>query len=180
MKYNSYKNQKLRGLKRKLEIIKIKGGKCQTCGYCKNISALEFHHEDPLLKEFQVDIRRFSNTSLKKLKTELDKCILLCSNCHRETHNQDLNMIIVEETVKTINKSSFNNPLGGMCLNCNTTFKKIKGKKYCSDKCRIEVKNLPTLNEINLKYNELKSWEKVANSFNVTRRIIQGIRKKLS
>ena len=44
-----------------------RGGKCEHCGYNANLSALEFHHKNPEEKEFQIDIRAFSNHSLEKL-----------------------------------------------------------------------------------------------------------------
>ena len=52
MNTNNYENQKLRGLKRKYEAVLARGGKCEICGYNKNLSALEFHHKDPSEKEF--------------------------------------------------------------------------------------------------------------------------------
>lgn len=64
---NNYTNQKLRGLKRKYEAVLAKGGKCERCGYDKNLSALEFHHRNPEEKEFQIDERHFSNRSLEIL-----------------------------------------------------------------------------------------------------------------
>ena len=94
MNPNIYENQKLRGLKRKYEAILARGGKCEKCGYNKNIAVLEFHHRNPDEKEFQIDMRHFSNNSLEKLQLELDKCILLCANCHRELHD---NMWNIEE-----------------------------------------------------------------------------------
>ena len=58
------------------------GGKCCLCGYDKCIAALELHHINPEEKEFS-----FSNynsyKSLDLLIDELKKCILLCSNCHK-------------------------------------------------------------------------------------------------
>ena len=59
-------------------------------------------------------------------------------------------------------------------------FSKSKGKVYCSDKCRDSVRyaNYPSIDEIEMRYTELGSWEKVAQSFNLTRKIIQGIRKR--
>lgn len=65
------------------------GGKCQECGYNKNIAALEFHHINPDEKEFQLDMRHLSNTSIEKLRIEAAKCKLLCANCHRELHNPE-------------------------------------------------------------------------------------------
>ena len=69
----------------KLEAIKYKGSKCIKCGYNKCIEALDFHHRDATTKEF--GIAGNGNTiAWNRLKVELDKCDLLCSNCHRETH----------------------------------------------------------------------------------------------
>ena len=69
----------------KQECIDYKGGSCQQCGYDKYNGALEFHHINPNEKDFNVgSLKSYSFT--EKLKQELDKCILLCSNCHREVH----------------------------------------------------------------------------------------------
>jgi hypothetical protein len=69
----------------KNELVEYKGGKCEICEYDKCNKALEFHHLNPKEKDFSI-----SNHSLKdinKLKKEVDKCILVCSNCHREIHD---------------------------------------------------------------------------------------------
>lgn len=83
-KDNVLKRQK--SLKQKC--IDYSGGKCQICGYNKCNSALEFHHKDPSQKDMQFS--KFGRTSWDKNKekiiTELNKCILLCANCHREVH----------------------------------------------------------------------------------------------
>ena len=67
------------------DIVLARGGaKCRRCGYDKCSSALEFHHIDPKTKKFGV---RDGNTrSLKSMIAESEKCVLLCSNCHRELH----------------------------------------------------------------------------------------------
>ena len=88
---NPYQVQKSRGLLKKIAIVNTKGGKCEHCGYNKNLAALEFHHMDPSVKEFQVDLRVFSNLSNERLEEEVSKCLLLCANCHRELHNPDKN-----------------------------------------------------------------------------------------
>ena len=141
---NNYGNQKLRGLKRKYEYILRRGGKCEYCGYNKNLAALEFHHRNPEEKEFQVDARAFSNHSLEKLERELEKCSLLCANCHRERHNQDLIMENIPELIKeAVNKKSFSNQetYGQVCPVCGKRFRKTKGKIYCSEECRWKAKN---------------------------------------
>lgn len=66
--------------------IDYKGGKCLTCGYNKHQSALEFHHIDPKEKDFSIGSNGYCY-SWDKIKKELDKCILVCSNCHREIHS---------------------------------------------------------------------------------------------
>lgn len=61
------------------------GGKCICCGYNKSVSALDFHHKDPKEKDFGISARGHSR-SWQRVKNEIDKCVLLCANCHREVH----------------------------------------------------------------------------------------------
>ena len=70
--------------KRKMEAIEYKGGKCQNCGYNKYYGALEFHHLNPKEKDF--DWGKLRKRSWPDIKNELDKCVCLCANCHREVH----------------------------------------------------------------------------------------------
>lgn len=65
--------------------VEYKGGECEVCGYNKCIAALDFHHLDPSKKDFGIGEKGFTR-SWEKIKKELDKCILVCSNCHREIH----------------------------------------------------------------------------------------------
>ncbi len=63
--------------------IEYKGGKCQVCGYDKYQGALDLHHLNPKEKEFGIGAKGYTR-SWEKVKTELDKCVLVCANCHRE------------------------------------------------------------------------------------------------
>ena len=65
--------------------LEYKGKKCQQCGYDKCSEALEFHHLNPQEKDFNLSDRDVK-LDWDMLKIELDKCILVCSNCHREIH----------------------------------------------------------------------------------------------
>ena len=65
--------------------VEYKGGKCQCCGYDKYSGALEFHHKYPNEKEFSIGFRGYCY-AWEKVKKELDKCVLVCANCHREIH----------------------------------------------------------------------------------------------
>lgn len=69
----------------KLRCIQYKGGSCSKCGYAKCPGALEFHHRDPGGKDFCLSKSR-SHAWTQGVQAELDKCDLLCANCHREAH----------------------------------------------------------------------------------------------
>ena len=64
------------------------GGKCITCGYSRSMHALDFHHRDPSEKDFTVS--QYANLSWDKIVKELEKCDLLCANCHRELHDSNI------------------------------------------------------------------------------------------
>ena len=69
--------------RKKQKAVDLLGGKCSNCGYDKCLDALDFHHLDPTKK----DPKSFEkNVAWSILKEEIKKCILLCSNCHRELH----------------------------------------------------------------------------------------------
>jgi hypothetical protein len=99
--YQYYPSQKKRGLKRKLHFVMELGGKCSHCGYDKNLAALAFHHLHG--KEFQLDMRAFSNSTLDRIRNELSKCKLLCHNCHAQVHNPSLDLakLLIEPTALT-------------------------------------------------------------------------------
>lgn len=80
--------QRIKRRNLKVLLVEYKGGRCEICGYAKCIAALEFHHTDPRLKDpsFKKDGFTSRRITLDALKKEIDKCILLCSNCHREVH----------------------------------------------------------------------------------------------
>ena len=66
------------------KIKEARGGKCARCGYDKCIKALEFHHIDPSKKDFTISNDHFK---LQEAIDESKKCILICSNCHKELHD---------------------------------------------------------------------------------------------
>lgn len=77
--------QKLdRSLKRKEQCIEYMGGSCSECGYSKCTKALTFHHLDPLTKSFSISEK--IDAPWNQVAKELDKCVLLCFNCHMEQH----------------------------------------------------------------------------------------------
>lgn len=66
--------------------VEYLGGRCQHCGLeddCVNI--YDFHHTNPVKKDFEISGGKV-RSSFESIKKELDKCELLCSNCHRKEH----------------------------------------------------------------------------------------------
>lgn len=85
-------------------IIKSMGGKCQICDYDKFSAALELHHIDPKEKEFGFGGIRANPQSFEKMKAELRKCVLLCSNCHKEVH---ANIAVIPENYQMFDEDLF-------------------------------------------------------------------------
>jgi hypothetical protein len=90
-KFQNYETQQKRGRERKMKLIQMKGGKCEICSYDKNYAVLCFHHISPKDKELPLTIRECSNNTWDTLVKEVQKCKLLCHNCHMELHFPDYN-----------------------------------------------------------------------------------------
>lgn len=111
----------------KQSAVDIFGGGCQKCGYNKCIDALEFHHLDKLKKEFTPSYV-INSCSLKNAMKELSKCVLLCANCHRESHSNNIDLTYVSIEKDFISKE---------CKYCHTFFMtKTYDQVYCSVACR--------------------------------------------
>lgn len=73
----------------KKRLVDYKGGKCEKCGYCNCVSALQFHHNNPEEKDFSISTQlNLSNFDIEIYYAEVDKCQLLCANCHAEEHER--------------------------------------------------------------------------------------------
>lgn len=81
---NSY-NEK----KKSVQELKI-GLKCAKCGDNRSY-VLDFHHIDPSIKKEDVSQMLINHRSLEDIQKEIEKCIVLCSNCHREFHYLNYN-----------------------------------------------------------------------------------------
>lgn len=103
------------------------GGKCQICGYDKCLASLCFHHVNGEEKEYNPTYVIVSQ-SWEEAKKELEKCILVCRNCHGEIHyNEEMNVDYHIYLKPWIRKT---------CGCCNTIFDtKSKTQIYCSSIC---------------------------------------------
>ena len=81
-KEKNYLGVKSFRIRTKEKAVKYKGGECIVCGYNRCLRALDFHHLNPKEKEF--NIGQNSNKAWETIKTELDKCVLVCCRCHME------------------------------------------------------------------------------------------------
>lgn len=62
---------------------------CLVCGYNKCAEALDFHHLNDDDKSFNISTKVGKNTNLEIIKKEMEKCIILCRNCHAELHEKN-------------------------------------------------------------------------------------------
>lgn len=76
------------------------GGKCIVCGYAKYESALEFHHLDDKSKDFGLSEKGMTR-SWERIRQELDKCVIVCANCHREIHGKKLQLPVRKSGMST-------------------------------------------------------------------------------
>lgn len=78
---------RLRGKKKvwKSKLVQLRGGACESCGYKKCMTSLDFHHRDPTQKVREIGRSPSFNAAL----IEAAKCLLLCANCHREHHEKE-------------------------------------------------------------------------------------------
>lgn len=94
----------------KSNAVKYKGGKCEICNLETNIfNIYDFHHMNPSEKEFTYSTKR--HIDIEKCKNELDKCHLVCSNCHREIHggfypNFLINSSKIDEQIIEMNENT--------------------------------------------------------------------------
>lgn len=58
--------------------------RCTVCGESAR-ECLEFHHTDPTKKDINPSLA--ATYSTKKFLEEIDKCVVLCANCHRKVHS---------------------------------------------------------------------------------------------
>ena len=71
----------------KLKAVEYKGGVCVDCSGEFHPAVFDFHHLDPSKKDLKV-----ANSFCRKwevVRAELDKCVMLCANCHRLRHHSE-------------------------------------------------------------------------------------------
>lgn len=59
---------------------------CVVCGE-DHPAVLEFHHRDPGTKRYELSVMVSRAMTISSMLEEIDKCDVLCANCHRKLHN---------------------------------------------------------------------------------------------
>jgi hypothetical protein len=138
MEYNEYrrlvKRVRINDFRRKLKsrAVKHKGGACCICGYDKSLDALQFHHTDKNQKDFALS-RAYS---WEVIVQELEKCILVCSNCHHEIHGVQW-IENTEQMRKTVREMRERMKETRICTDCGTEFRISPERKSTTcPKCR--------------------------------------------
>jgi hypothetical protein len=166
----SYENVQSWRRRTKLALIEYKGGKCEKCGYSKleYPRVFHFHHRDPAQKDFSPSSK---NWAIERLKEEVDKCQLLCSNCHAEEHE------IWDQEKRPVRTDLKKNKRGArVCESCNNLFKYAReDQRYCSLDCSDFSKRKakrPSRDEL-YKMVWSKPTTQIASDFGVTDKAIE-------
>lgn len=80
------KSRNTKRRKTKTEYQERLGGSCQICGYMRCQNALHFHHIDASRKKFTISDAVRKKFTQEEINEEIQKCILVCANCHAEIH----------------------------------------------------------------------------------------------
>lgn len=72
---------------------------CSKCSE-NHPAALDFHHRDPSQKISEIATMRGKVISIKRLQTEVDKCDILCANCHRKLHWEEKHARVGEQQTR--------------------------------------------------------------------------------
>lgn len=111
--------------RKKMDVVERFGGECKLCGYKRCINALEFHHLEDKQEAPSYIIMRWS---WERAKKELEKCIMVCANCHRELH-------YIDKNIDPINLA----PPSWRVHNCHYCQKEYETRnekqKFCSQVC---------------------------------------------
>lgn len=117
-------NVALHAIKTRQKAKEYAGGKCSICGYNTYMCALQFHHLDRNEKQVAFGSSNYGY-KWEKLKEEIDKCVLICGNCHAEEEHR---LLEIKQSMKDRSLCAYKP--------CGNIINRSKPAKYCSDKCK--------------------------------------------
>ena len=122
------------------------GGKCNKCGET-DMFKLHFHHIDPTQKEFQIS-KITAHVPWPIIKQEIDKCVLLCANCHTSLHSEDSRKKFELLYDKILEKSKVVENISRPELDSDYIYKLLKEKKSIATIGKILGKNPSSILDI--------------------------------
>lgn len=174
--------------RRKENLIQVCGGKCLLCGYNKSNSALEFHHIDKTQKLYSIAANGTCH-DLEKDLSEIQKCILVCANCHREIHdgeysiqelenkkfyNEEIaNQLRLEKQKKvektlyfcsSCGKQLYNKNITGLCEECYKASQRVG--RPTREELKFLIRNMPFTKigeQFGISDNGIRKWCKADN-----------------
>ena len=127
----------------KFKALEYKGNSCEGCGYNKCPGALHFHHKNPELKEF--GIGGSHTRSWLAIKDELDKCIILCANCHAERHYNNSKLLLIDyiytPSITKIRQKAIHGTYSKYCSGCRCLECKNGASIYSKNKRKLAKEN---------------------------------------
>jgi len=140
------------------------GGECSNCKI-DDKRVFVFHHIDKEDKQFAISKGISSRWCVKKVVKEVNKCSLLCENCHREHHNEnEITIKKINITEKDVNIFLENHGKDKVCKNCNNMYKTTSlQNNFCKEKCEVEYKKKGLVNEYRKKCKDCKKEIVVEN-----------------
>ena len=80
------------------DLYEMNDNKCGDCGtYSDTLGFFDFHHTDPTAKEGSISAM-LSSASMERVLKEVEKCVMLCPNCHRMRHIETGHYIKAKES----------------------------------------------------------------------------------
>ena len=176
-----YEYQKYRWIKRKYDAIDYLGGSCHKCGGTFPRGCYDFHHKDPSTKE--ASWQKMRMWSWDRIIEELDKCALLCANCHRLEHTHDLSEDELSSYFHEMKTRRLVERVEVLCPTCNTLFKSVGGKqKHCSFHCASKANRKIEMSDeevydllVENNYNYCETGRKIGLSDNGVRKRVKKV-----
>ena len=170
--------QKKARKERKNTLISIFGGKCQICGYNRCHKSFDFHHVDPSKKDSAISAFGLLS-KWKKIVQEMKKCILVCSNCHREIHANFISQKLVEDIYKNnlidISKKldkeiehNIKKPKLYFCIDCNKEIDQRSKRCHICYKITRQNKNKPTKEQLLIEIKEENNYCAIGRKYGVS------------
>jgi len=164
----------------KQRVVDSLGGGCCICGYNYCLNALEMHHLDPKEKEVTLGYIMANPIAWSRIVKELRKCVLLCSNHHKEVHNGITTIPInaprfnEEYATKNFRRESWHD-----CPICGASIPPYR--KTCSKSCAAKKARMVKWDNLIVEdmMTKGKSFEEIADFFDVTNMAVQKRIKKI-